>query len=108
MSLKDTQKQVDDWIKEFAQGYYWQPFEMLARITEETGELAREICHRYGAKKKKSTEEKKEIEDEIADLIFTIMCMANAFNIDLDEALQRTITKYSTRDKDRWKDAEKI
>jgi len=105
MSLKDVQKQVDDWIKECTDGY-WQPFEMLARITEETGELAREIHHIYGPKKKKPTEEQKEIEDEIADLIFTIICMANAFNIDLDSAFQRTMDKLNTRDKDRWKNKE--
>jgi len=71
MSLKDIQKQVDDWIQLDTIGY-WQPHEILARLTEETGELAREINHIYGPKKKKSTEETKEMADEMADIIFTL------------------------------------
>ena len=68
MTLKDIQKEVDDWINQFKIGY-WKPHEVLARLTEETGELAREINHIYGPKKKKSTEETKELSNEMADII---------------------------------------
>jgi len=88
MSLKDAQKQVDEWISQH-KVQYWQPHEMLARLIEEVGELAREINNIYGPKKKKSSEDVKEIEDEIADVIFTIICLANSQGIDLDKAFKK-------------------
>ena len=101
MPLKDIQKQVDEWAQQFKIPY-WTPHEILARLTEETGELAREINHIYGPKKKKSTEELKEMEDEIADIIFTLCCLANSKNINLDEAFKRVMDKCYGRDKDRY------
>ena len=101
MSLKDIQKQVDEWAQQFKIPY-WTPHEILARLTEETGELAREINHIYGPKKKKSTEDLKEMEDEIADIIFTLCCLANSKNINLDEAFNRVMDKCYGRDKDRY------
>jgi len=101
MSLKDTQKEIDNWIQQNTTGY-WKPLEIMARLSEETGELAREINHRFGPKKKKLEEETKEIGDEIADIIFTLCCMANSFNIDLDEAHKKAMNKLHKRDRDRW------
>ena len=101
MPLKDIQKQVDDWTQQFKIPY-WTPHEILARLTEETGELAREINHIYGPKKKKSTEDLKEMEDEIADIIFTLCCLANSKNINLDESFKRVMDKCYGRDKDRY------
>ena len=101
MSLKDIQKEVDEWIRQYKIGY-WTPHEMLARLAEETGELAREINHIYGPKKKKSTEEKKELSDEIADVIFTLTCLANSLEIDLDESFKRVMDKCYGRDGDRF------
>lgn len=101
MSLKDIQKEVDGWVNQYKIGY-WKPLEILARLTEETGELAREINHIYGPKKKKEGENTKEMADEIADIIFTLSCLANSLNIDLDEAFKRIINKCYGRDKDRW------
>jgi NTP pyrophosphatase (non-canonical NTP hydrolase) len=101
MSLKKAQNDVDEWVKQYKIGYF-QPLEIMARLTEETGELAREINHRWGPKKKKSTEEKKEMEDEMGDIIFTLCCLANSQNIDLDEAWKRVMDKCYGRDKDRW------
>ena len=101
MPLEEIQKQVDEWAQQFKIPY-WNPHEILARLTEETGELAREINHIYGPKKKKSTEELKEMEDEIADIIFTLCCLANSKNINLDEAFKRTMDKCYGRDKDRY------
>ena len=99
--MKDYQKRVDDWISQYKLGYF-KPLEILARLTEEVGELAREINHRYGPKKKKSTEKENDLGDEIADVIYTLVCLANSLNIDLDKYLNRVLKKYSTRDKDRW------
>jgi|TARA_Y100000031_G_C8189971_1_gene370903 NTP pyrophosphatase (non-canonical NTP hydrolase) len=101
MVLKDIQKQVDDWTKQF-KFPYWKPHEILARLTEETGELAREINHIYGPKRKKSTEELNEMGDEMADIIFTLCCLANSQNIDLDESFKNVMDKCYGRDKDRY------
>lgn len=101
MSIKKAQDDVDEWVKQYKIGYF-QPLEIMARLTEETGELAREVNHRWGPKKKKSTEETKEMADEMGDIIFTLCCLANSQNIDLDEAWKRVMDKCYGRDKDRW------
>lgn len=101
MSLKDVQKQVDDWVQQYKVPY-WPVFEQMARLTEEVGELAREYNHRYGSKPKKSSEENKEVEDELADIIFTLACMANSQGLNLDEGFKRVMEKCYSRDKDRW------
>ncbi len=103
MSLKQNQKQVDEWISKYKLGYF-KPLEGLARLTEETGELAREINHRWGPKKKKSTEDLKEMGDEIADVIFALICLANSQHINLDEAWDKMMEKLNTRDKERWEE----
>jgi len=100
--MKDAQKQVDDCIKNSSYSY-WEPLAQLARLTEEVGELAREINHRYGPKTKKSTEEVREIEDEIGDIIFTLACLANSTGVDMEKGLQGAIEKASGRDKNRYK-----
>jgi len=81
---------------------YWKPLEILARLTEETGELAREINHRFGPKKKKATEDKKELEEEIADVIFTLACLANSLHLDIDRGFKAVMDKCYGRDKDRF------
>lgn len=95
------QKAVDKWISELRVGYF-KPLEILARLTEEVGELARELNHRFGPKKKKPEEETMEIGDEMVDIIFTLICMANSLNIDLDKHFKRAMDKCYDRDKDRW------
>jgi NTP pyrophosphatase (non-canonical NTP hydrolase) len=101
MSLKDYQQQVDDWAQTLKVPY-WSPLSMLARLSEETGELARAYNHKYGDKIKKSSEEIDDIEGEMGDIIFDIICMANAEGIDLDKALQKVIDKSKNRDADRF------
>ena len=101
MSLKQIQQDVDAWVQQFKVPY-WQPLEIMTRLTEETGELAREVNHRWGPKKKKTVEEKKELVDEMGDIIFTLCCLANSQNIDLDEAWKRVMDKCYGRDKDRY------
>jgi NTP pyrophosphatase (non-canonical NTP hydrolase) len=100
--MKKIQKQVDEWVRQYKIGYF-KPLEILARLTEEVGELAREINHRFGPKKKKATEETKEIGDEIGDIIFTLTCLANSLHIDLDKSFKGVMDKLYKRDKDRWK-----
>ncbi len=101
MTLKDVQDEVDVWVTQYKIGY-WKPHEIFVRLMEETGELAREINHIYGPKKKKSSEEIKEMEDEIADIIFTLCCLANSQNINLDESFKRVMDKCYGRDNNRF------
>lgn len=101
MSLKVEQKKVDEWAQQFKIPY-WKPHEVLARLTEEVGELAREINARYGPKVKKPAEETKEIADELGDIIFTSIIIANSMNIDLDEAFEKIMDKCYGRDNTRY------
>lgn len=100
-TVKDIQREVDEYIGQFKEGYF-SPLAMLARLTEELGELAREVNHYYGEKPKKVTETEKEIMDEIGDMLFVLTCLANSLDIDLEEAHNRVMHKFNTRDKDRW------
>ncbi|WP_035330162.1 nucleotide pyrophosphohydrolase [Cytobacillus firmus] len=100
-TMKDMQTDVDKYISQFKEGYF-SPLAMLARMTEELGELSREVNHHYGEKPKKSTEDEKAIEEELGDMLFVLICFANSLNIDLEEAHDRVMKKFSTRDKDRW------
>lgn len=102
MPIKDYQKRLDEWAQQF-DNPYWKPHEILARLTEETGELAREINHIYGPKKKKAEEETKDLGNEMADIIVTLMCLANSQKIDLDEAMERVFDKIDKRDTNRFK-----
>ncbi len=99
--MKDLQKEVDDYIGQFKEGYF-SPLAMMARISEEVGELAREINHSYGEKPKKASEEEKKIEEEIGDVLFVLICLANSLHIDLEQAHKLVMEKFNTRDKDRW------
>src|SRR3989338_9998876 len=99
--MKEYQKQVDEWISQYKIGYF-KPLEILARLTEEAGELAREINHRFGPKKKKDSEDIADIEEEIADIIFTLVCLSNSLNIDMDRGFKKVMDKLNSRDKDRW------
>ncbi|EOW9526629.1 nucleotide pyrophosphohydrolase [Bacillus cytotoxicus] len=100
-TMKDMQKEVDAYIGQFKEGYF-SPLAMMARLTEEMGELAREINHYYGEKTKKTTEKEKTIEEELGDVLFVMICMANSLNIDLETAHNTVMNKFNTRDKDRW------
>ena len=79
---------------------------MMACITEEVGEVARVMNHMYGDKKRKETESIKQLTEELGDLFFAIVCLANANNIDLDEAMDMNFEKINTRDINRWKHKE--
>lgn len=101
MPLSDYQKQIDDDVQQFAKPY-WEPLSILARITEEVGEVARILNAEYGDKPKKPGEEHEPLSDEIADVIYALLCLANSQGIDMDEPMQRSIAKLMTRDVDRF------
>jgi NTP pyrophosphatase (non-canonical NTP hydrolase) len=104
MDFKGIQKDVDEWTSQF-DPQYWPPHEILARLSEETGEVAREINHLHGTKKKKASEDnQKGLEDELCDVLFTVCCMANSQGIDLQETWDKMMKeKHYGRDKDRFK-----
>ena len=95
------QRAVDEWFKE--KGWeYWEPLAITTRLFEECGEFARLVNHVYGPKKKKLDEEKQDMEEELGDIIYTLICFANSHGIDLDVATQKSIDKVTLRDKDRY------
>ena len=100
-TMKDMQKEVDVYISQFKEGYF-SPLAMMARLTEEMGELAREVNHYYGEKPKKTNEKERTIEEELGDVLFVMICMANSLHIDLETAHNIVMNKFNTRDKDRW------
>lgn len=101
MEVKEMQQEVDQWISQFEEGY-WHPLSMLARMTEEVGELAREINHLYGQKPKKEEEDDGSLPLELADILFIVLCFANSLNIDLEKAFHDMMEKYRRRDSKRW------
>jgi NTP pyrophosphatase (non-canonical NTP hydrolase) len=101
MSLADAQRRVDAWIAQFEEGYF-DPLTNMARLSEEVGELAREINHRFGRKTKKKGEADGDLGMEMADILFVVICMANREGIDLQEAFDRMMVKVETRDAKRW------
>lgn len=100
-TLHDMQARVDTYISQFKEGYF-RPLTMIARLSEEIGELAREVNHVYGEKPKKITEDENTIENELGDLLFVLLSFANSLHIDLEDAFDQSMTKIETRDKDRW------
>lgn len=101
-TLREVQLKVDDWVCEVGNGY-WSPHEMLARLVEEVGEIARLINYLYGPKKKKDSELTQELSGELADILFAVICLANSQGIDLQDAFEQMITKYTKRDSKRYK-----
>ena len=102
MTLEDIQKQVDEWTGQF-DPQYWPALEMLARLTEETGEVARELNHMHGTKKKKDNEDTRELGQELSDVIFTVCCIAHSHGINLEEEWNRIMQeKHYGRDNTRY------
>ncbi|MGF7049915.1 NTP pyrophosphatase (non-canonical NTP hydrolase) [Paenibacillus sp. DS2015] len=100
-SLAEMQREVDRYISQFEEGYF-SPLSMLARMSEEVGELAREVNHQFGEKPKKDSEDENSIELELGDILFITLCFANSLNIDLSKAHDAVMHKFSTRDANRW------
>lgn len=100
-TLKQIQSEVDQYISQFKEGYF-QPLSLLARMSEEVGELAREVNHQFGEKPKKPDEADNSIELELGDILFITVCFANSLGIDLTEAHNKVMHKFNTRDANRW------
>ena len=99
--FKPLQTRVDAWISRFEEGYF-HPLTNMTRLSEEVGELAREVNHRFGQKTKKADEPPGDMAMEMADICFVLICMANREGIDLDEAFDRMMQKVERRDTTRW------
>lgn len=107
MTIKDSQKQVDDWIKQYGIRYFSELTNM-AMLTEEVGEVARIIARRYGEQSEKESDKNKDLGDELADVMFVLICLANQTGIDLEEALKRNLDKKTNRDSERHHNNEKL
>ena len=101
LTLSDIQNRVDTWIRQFEDGYF-HPLTNMARLSEEVGELAREVNHRFGQKTKKAEEPEGDLGMEMADILFVLICMANREGIDLQDAFERMMAKVEARDEHRW------
>lgn len=100
-TMAEMQQEVDDYIQQFKAGYF-PPMTQLARLTEEVGELAREINHYYGEKQKKPEEAEKTVAEELGDVLFVVMLMANSLDIDLTEVFNQNMEKFNQRDRYRF------
>lgn len=100
-TLKNMQVEVDQYIQQFKSGYF-SPLAQMARLTEEVGELAREVNHYYGEKAKKNNEKIKTVQEELGDVLFVTMIMANSLDIDLTEAFNENMAKFNQRDRFRF------
>lgn len=100
MTIKDAQEQVDNWITQYGVRYF-NELTNTAILMEEVGEVARIMARRYGEQSEKETDKQKDLADEIADVFFVLICLANQTGINLEEALQRNLDKKTQRDAER-------
>ena len=101
LTLREMQSQVDRWVQRYAAGY-WEPLAMLARLAEEVGETARLLNHLYGPKQKKAGEPAQKLALELGDLLYTLVCLANSHEIDLQQAFESVMHKLDERDRGRF------
>jgi len=101
VSFTEAQARVDAWISQFEEGYF-DPLTNMTRLSEEVGELAREVNHRFGQKTKKKDEAEGDMAMEMADIMFVLICMANREEIDLQASFDRMMAKVEGRDANRW------
>jgi len=107
MTIQEAQEKVDQWIKEVGVRYF-NELTNMAMLTEEVGEVARVIARRYGEQSEKESDKNKDLGDEMADVIFVLICLANQTGIDLEKALEKNLEKKSIRDAERHKNNEKL
>ena len=106
ITIREAQKMVDDWIKTYGVRY-WSELTNMAVLTEEVGELARIMARKYGDQSFKEGE-KQDLGDEMADVLWVLMCLANQTGVDLTEALKKNLEKKTSRDKKRHLENEKL
>ena len=107
MELREVQQEIDQWIKEHGVRYF-NELSNLAILTEEVGELARIMVRKYGDQSFKKGEEQLDLGDEIADVLWVLVCIANQTGVDLDEAIKDNLKKKTTRDRERHKNNPKL
>jgi len=107
MNLQDAQKAVDAWIQEHGVRYF-DELTNMAQLTEEVGEVARIIARRYGEQSEKESDKQKDLGEELADVVFVVLCLANQTGIDLGEAFAKKLQLKSERDHDRHHNNSKI
>ncbi len=107
MTLQEAQKAVDQWINEHGVRYF-NELTNMAMLTEEVGEVARIIAREYGEQSFKASDKDKRLDDELADVLFVLICLANQTGIDLTAALERNLAKKTQRDSTRHKENDKL
>ncbi len=107
MDIKEAQQIVDQWISEYGVRYFSELTNM-AILTEEVGEMARIVARKYGDQSFKDNEGQLDLADEMADVLWVLICMANQTGVDLSEALKKNIRKKTNRDKNRHKNNPKL
>lgn len=107
LGLELAQQKVDNWIKEYGVRYF-NELTNMAVLTEEVGEVARIIARRYGEQSEKESDKDKDLGDEMADVLFVLICLANQTGVNLEEALEKNLKKKSERDAKRHHDNEKL
>ena len=107
MTIQDAQQQVDTWIKTHGVRYFNEMTNM-AILTEEVGEVARIMSRRYGEQSEKESDKGKDLGDEMADVLWVLICLANQTGVDLTTAFQKNMEKKTLRDKDRHKANRKL
>ena len=107
MTIKDIQQKVDEWVKTYGVRYF-NELTNMALLTEEVGEVARIIARQYGEQSAKPTEEPANLADEMADVLFVLVCIANQTGIDLEQAFAKNLEKKIARDADRHKQNPKL
>lgn len=107
MNLKNAQKEVDNWIKEHGVRYF-NELTNMAQLTEEVGEVARIIARRYGEQSEKESDRNKDLGEELADVVFVVLCLANQTGVDLQQAFDMKMELKSKRDHDRHHNNDKL
>lgn len=107
MTIKQTQKLIDNWIKKNGVRYF-NELTNMALLTEEVGELARIIARKYGEQSFKKSDKKCSLDDELADVLFVLICIANQTGVDLEKAMEKNLSKKTKRDKKRHHQNEKL
>lgn len=107
MTIEEAQQQIDDWINTTGVRYF-NELTNMAMLTEEVGEVARIIARKYGEQSFKESDTKKELADELADVMFVVICLANQTGINLTEAMKKNLEKKTQRDAERHRNNEKL
>lgn len=101
ITVQQMQDAVHAWISQWDEGYF-HPLSNLARLTEEVGELARELNHRFGDKPKKASDDVRDVAEELGDILFVVAALANQLDVDLSASFAQVMKKYEVRDAERF------